>query len=484
MAIKYEKPNYMDNPDVIRDLEDLVNQLQDQLLDTDDKDEILNQISQTLQSANSYTDISLATSGTPVLKQIYKIEDTELLINDSIIGTIGEETILPLSKFSSEDFQVGDRCVDLNGRHGLVSSLENVTNMETLETTTNVTVTTVAKYTTVVFKENADAFNVREVGYYSSANEEVSLNIDVDEDDFGLVINDLTGVLQLYQFQAETWIYVCDLDVNPLNLFFETKSNQMNYYLNGAWIEFDINFTPINNIYINGEETTTDLDEVIARVVGNNIFNMMYPIGSIYMSTLPNNPSETFGGSWVAWGNGKVPVGVDSAQTEFDTVEKTGGAKTNVLNADNIPAHTHPLSLTSGSTTASGTIGSESLSTSSAGSHSHSPSGSDSNKNRFVTARGATSTSSTYKLGSWSTNGPDIPTNGDTGSGSNDYFSTTTSTTSAGSHSHSIASHNHTFTGTAHSHSISGNTSVNTTTNTAINNIQPYITCYMWKRVA
>ena len=59
----------------------------------------------------------------------------------------------------------------------------------------------------------------------------------------------------------------------------------------------------------------------------SKIYNAIYPVGSIYMSVNNVNPSTLFGGTWVAWGAGRVPVGVDTAQTEFDTVEETGGSK-------------------------------------------------------------------------------------------------------------------------------------------------------------
>lgn len=55
--------------------------------------------------------------------------------------------------------------------------------------------------------------------------------------------------------------------------------------------------------------------------------DFIYPIGSIYMSVNAINPEILFGGTWVAWGTGRVPVGVDTSQTEFATVEKTGGSK-------------------------------------------------------------------------------------------------------------------------------------------------------------
>lgn len=38
---------------------------------------------------------------------------------------------------------------------------------------------------------------------------------------------------------------------------------------------------------------------------------------------------------------GRVVVGLDATQTEFDTLEETGGAKTHTLTTAEMPAHTH-----------------------------------------------------------------------------------------------------------------------------------------------
>lgn len=82
----------------------------------------------------------------------------------------------------------------------------------------------------------------------------------------------------------------------------------------------------------------TDLDAATL----NYAFKLMHPVGSIYMTTIETNPSEIFGfGTWELWGAGRVPVGVDTTQSEFNTIEKTGGKKTHTLTLQEIPSHNH-----------------------------------------------------------------------------------------------------------------------------------------------
>lgn len=67
----------------------------------------------------------------------------------------------------------------------------------------------------------------------------------------------------------------------------------------------------------------------------------IYPVGSIKMTADNINPSTYLGGTWVAWGAGKVPVGVDTTDTDFATVEKTGGEKEHILTTNEMPSHGH-----------------------------------------------------------------------------------------------------------------------------------------------
>lgn len=69
----------------------------------------------------------------------------------------------------------------------------------------------------------------------------------------------------------------------------------------------------------------------------------IYPIGSVYINaTNSANPSTIIGfGTWVAFGAGRVPVGFDSSNTNFDSAEETGGSADTIL-----VSHTHTATVT------------------------------------------------------------------------------------------------------------------------------------------
>ena len=88
-----------------------------------------------------------------------------------------------------------------------------------------------------------------------------------------------------------------------------------------------------------------------------DIVDLIYPVGSIYMSVKSTSPATLFGGTWVRWGNGRVPVGVDASQKEFNSVEKIGGEKTHRLTEDEMPAHQHFADNNDGEEKLTGSIG-------------------------------------------------------------------------------------------------------------------------------
>lgn len=54
-----------------------------------------------------------------------------------------------------------------------------------------------------------------------------------------------------------------------------------------------------------------------------------FPVGSVFIAVVSTDPATLLGyGTWAAFGAGRVLVGLNSGDTDFDTVEETGGAKT------------------------------------------------------------------------------------------------------------------------------------------------------------
>ena len=72
-----------------------------------------------------------------------------------------------------------------------------------------------------------------------------------------------------------------------------------------------------------------------------------YPVGSLYFSILPINPSVFFGGTWVAFGPGRTPLGLgtgvdaNSLSQSYNTTKATGGETEVALTTANLPSHTH-----------------------------------------------------------------------------------------------------------------------------------------------
>ena len=103
------------------------------------------------------------------------------------------------------------------------------------------------------------------------------------------------------------------------------------YYINTTNGDFYLKNTSSWNKQFNmiALDQTTEIKDAFNSITSltKQLFLLMHPVGCIYMSTSSTSPQTTFGGTWVRWGNGRVPVGVDTTDTDFDTVEKMAGAK-------------------------------------------------------------------------------------------------------------------------------------------------------------
>ena len=221
----------------------------------------------------------------------------------------------------------------------------------------------------------------------------------------------------------------------------------------------------VNNVQAAIDGTCTKFSNELT-----NFLNKIYPVGTIYTSTASTNPSSFLGGTWEAYGKGQTLVGIDGNQTEFNTVGKTGGAK-------------------SVSYTPSGSIGSTGLTISQIPSHSHSYDKVDSTTgSHTLTIAEMPSHSHTFNgsgLIAIGRSTPEISTGLGDGKYWNDHYIGRTAlnnTGGGGGHTHPISTTS-TSTGTAgkgttsdgHTHSFAG-------TAATINNLQPYVTVYMWRR--
>ena len=112
--------------------------------------------------------------------------------------------------------------------------------------------------------------------------------------------------------------------------------------------EFDSLQTAVNSKANSSSPTFTGTPLAPTATLGTNttqvattafVLAAMYPVGSIYLSTLSTSPATLFGfGTWAAFGAGKVLVGQDTGDAAFDVLEETGGSKDATL-----PSHTHAL---------------------------------------------------------------------------------------------------------------------------------------------
>lgn len=102
-----------------------------------------------------------------------------------------------------------------------------------------------------------------------------------------------------------------------------------------------------SSIYINDadEETKLTITEYINSLIDRKILSdneKKYHIGRIIINTSGTNPSDYLGfGNWEQYGKGKVLVGLNSDDVDFNTIDKTGGQKTVTLTVSQMPQHTH-----------------------------------------------------------------------------------------------------------------------------------------------
>lgn len=194
-------------------------------------------------------------------------------------------------------------------------------------------------------------------------------------------------------------------------------------------------------------------------------------MGYVYISVDSTNPATSLGyGTWTTFAAGRVLVGIDSGDTDFDVAEETRGAKTVASSAQTFAGSalaTHQHAAVSAGTPA-GTNAAEAT-------HTHTYTEVPNHVHPFTINSGTTD-------GTWAS----FDSSTTTGTArnyntANNTSGVATGTTAAG------ASHNHAFTGSAlatHQHdAITAGTPAGTNTpGAATSVVQPSIVVYMFKR--
>ena len=264
-----------------------------------------------------------------------------------------------------------------------------------------------------------------------------------------------------------------------------------------------VNASTIENDLRNLKDQYSKLQEKVNNF-DESILNKTYPIGSIYITTTYSSVDEVknaIGGTWERYGNGRTLVGLDENDTNFNALNKTGGVSEITINEENLPEHTHSISPLNGTTNETGShnhsIPALTGTAASAGAHTHtrgtmeitgyiSPSGGSEPKfhapggafySNTKTTYFSQTTNVTLASGSYRYDGFNFQASRTwTGATSSDGAHTHTVTTNA-SNTGDNGNHTHTFTT---EESISGSSG----SSTAFTNLQPYVTVYMYKRVA
>lgn len=178
-----------------------------------------------------------------------------------------------------------------------------------------------------------------------------------------------------------------------------------------------------------------DMDSVV-KAVQESLLDLMHPVGSIYITTSEIPPENILGGKWEPYAQGRTLVGVNEQVEKYNTAGNPGGEESVKLTVNQIPSHGHNVSVNN----------SGSCSIARSGGHTH----------KFKVLRNQTKTDGARDV---------IHVDG-TGSQWNSVI------TDNGAHTHTVPNHKHTL------------TQSNAGGGQEHNNMQPYITVYMWVRIS
>lgn len=149
--------------------------------------------------------------------------------------------------------------------------------------------------------------------------------------------------LEAITLVANSTIYLCaNIDLSRPNgstgaFAQRTSSNMQDDNINGSGSSRDL-LLYIITTGVNGVISVQDKRNILEKggVVKSELIDIVYPIGSIYMSAVATSPATLFGGSWTQLKD-RFLLGAGDTYTNGDT----GGEATHTLTISEIPSHSH-----------------------------------------------------------------------------------------------------------------------------------------------
>lgn len=95
--------------------------------------------------------------------------------------------------------------------------------------------------------------------------------------------------------------------------------------------------------WIDGQAGGTPLSAENLNQMQDNLLELVFPVGSTYITQENVNPNAILGfGTWERL-KGKVCLGLDEDDADLNAIGKTGGEKTHILTLSEMPQHNHAI---------------------------------------------------------------------------------------------------------------------------------------------
>lgn len=166
-------------------------------------------------------------------------------------------------------------------------------------------------------------------------------------DEYSATVNEHNQrYVYMRDYDLGDWVTIQDRDLGieiDAQIVEVTTTLQNNETINDITFEYGkankIEIKDIRTISASVEEISNNVKYIDKKI--SDLLNMFYPVGSVY-ETMDSSfdPNEKWGGTWERI-KGRVLIGVDENDSDFNIAEKTGGEKTHTLVVSELPQHTH-----------------------------------------------------------------------------------------------------------------------------------------------